>query len=67
MPIACETLGPLGSQAVAFISELGRRLALVSGDSRESSFLFQRFFVALQRFNGICFRGSFVTPPDTES
>jgi len=63
VPIACETLGPIGSKALAFLGELGRRITAVSGDPRESSFLFQRISVAIQRFNCVCFRGSFVTPP----
>lgn len=66
IPLAFETLGPLGSKAANFISELGRRLSLVSKDHREGSFLFQRISVAIQRFNGVCFRGSFVTPLDFE-
>src|SRR6201995_1154328 len=63
--IACETMGSLNSKALSFLSELGRRISAVSGDPRESSFLFQRISVAIQRFNGVCFKGSFVTPPDT--
>ena len=67
MPIAFETLGPIGVKASDFLSELGRRISLVTGDSREVSYLFQRVSVAIQRFNGVCFRGSFIAPPDTES
>jgi hypothetical protein len=66
VPVACETLGPLSSKARDFLSELGRRIALVTGDTREVSFLFQRVSVAIQRFNCICFKGSFIQP-DTES
>jgi hypothetical protein len=67
MPIACETLGPIGSKASEFLSDLGRRITAVTGDVRESSFLFQRISVAIQRFNCICFKGSFIASPDTES
>ena len=67
VPIACETLGPISPRAVDFLSDLGRRISSVTGDAREGSFLFQRISVALQRFNCVCFRGSFVIPPDTES
>ena len=67
MPIALETLGPIGVKASDFLSELGRRISLVTGDPREISYLFQRVSVAIQRFNGVCFRGSFIAPPDTES
>jgi len=67
IPIAFETLGPIGVKATDFLSDLGRRISSVTGDPRESSFLFQRVSVAIQRFNGVCFRGSFINPPDSES
>jgi len=67
MPVACETLGPINSKGRDFLSELGRRMTAMTGDIRESSYLFQRISVAVQRFNCICFQGSFVTPPETES
>ena len=47
IPIACETMGPLNSKALSFLTELGRRISAVSGDSRESSFLFHRISVAI--------------------
>jgi len=40
VPIACETLGPMNSKGRDFVSELGRRITAVTGDSRESSYLF---------------------------
>jgi len=43
-PIAVETLGPINGSAVSFLSGLGRRIADVSGEFREGSFLFQRLF-----------------------
>ena len=67
IPIAFETLGPIGVKATDFLSDLGRRISSVTGDPRESSFLFQRVSVAIQRFNGVCFIGSFINPPDSES
>jgi len=66
IPIACETMGPFSSKALSFLTELGRRISVVSGDHRETSFLFQRISVAIQRFNCVCFKGTFTTPPDTE-
>jgi hypothetical protein len=67
MPLACETLGPFGNKAVDFLTELGRRITSVTGDPREGSYLFQRISIAIQRFNCVCFRGSFASEPDTES
>ena len=59
MPLAFETLGPINSKGIEFFTELGRRLSEVTGDSRETSFLFQRISIVIQRFNSICFHGSF--------
>ena len=51
IPIACETLGPINTKALSFLADLGRRIALVTGDPREGSFLFQRLSITVQRFN----------------
>ena len=37
------------------IIKLGRKLSTQSGDDRETSFLFQRLSVLIQRFNAILF------------
>ena len=66
-PIAFETLGVINSSAVALLDELGRRLSLVTDDTRERSFLYQRLPVTLQRFNAISFRGSFIHPSFPDS
>jgi hypothetical protein len=59
IPLAFETLGPINSKGISFLNELGRRLSAISGDSRETSHLYQRLSMAIQRFNSICFHGSF--------
>jgi len=41
------------------VGDLGRRIARLSGDDRESSFLFQRISVVMQRFNSILLLDSF--------
>ena len=53
VPIAMESFGP-------FLSELGRRISVVTGDMRETTFLFQRLSIAIQRFNCILFKSSFI-------
>jgi len=40
-PIAVESHGPINRDALKFLSELGRRLAEMTGNVRASSFLFQ--------------------------
>ena len=57
-PVAIETIDPLNASALNFLSEVGRRLTL-SGDSRETSFLFQRLSMLIQRFNSALIMDSF--------
>ena len=40
-PVAVESLGPINASGRVFLSKLGRKLAVQSGDDREISFLFQ--------------------------
>lgn len=61
LPLAFETLGPMNEEAFLFFGCLGRRLSGISGDNRESSFLFQRLSIAIQRFNSVLFRDSFLS------
>src|SRR6218665_1339445 len=58
VPIAVETLGPINSEGLAFITELGRRLSNASGDTREARFLFQSLSVTVQRYNAVAFQGT---------
>jgi hypothetical protein len=51
--IAFETFGRINHVGTDFISSLGQRLALITDDPRESSFLFRRLIFAVQRFNGV--------------
>ena len=41
-PIAMETLGPIKDCAGDFLSTMGRKISLQSGNDREASFLYQR-------------------------
>ena len=61
IPLAFETLGPINSSALSFLSSLGRRTSQATTDNRETAFLFQRLSVLIQRFNAVCFRNSFKT------
>ena len=67
VPISFETMGPISKQAINFLKELGKRISAVTRDEREGAFLFQRLSITLQRFNNVCFRGSFITPEDYSS
>jgi hypothetical protein len=57
IPITVEINGPLNSEAVVFLSELGRRLSTISDQPRETSFIFQRLSVIIQHFNATAFCG----------
>jgi len=59
VPIAFETLGPINTAGSEFIDEIGRRCIAITGDLREKAFLWQRLSMALQRYNAVCFRGTF--------
>ena len=67
IPLAFETFGPINSKGAEFLSELGHRISTCTGDAHENAFLFQWLSVAIQRFNGIAFEGSFIHTTDTDS
>ncbi|HSN23902.1 MAG TPA: reverse transcriptase domain-containing protein, partial [Methylomicrobium sp.] len=58
-PLAFETLGPINRAGHEFLSELGHRISTVTDDPRETSFLYQRIAVSVQKFNAICFAYAF--------
>ena len=66
VPVAIETLGPICSRGLSFLVDISNRLAAISGDARDTSFLFQRVSVLIQRSNQIAFRGTFINGIDTE-
>ena len=55
-------MGPINARGQAFLADLGRLLSQISGDARETSFLFQRLSVTIQRFNAVAFHSTFVLP-----
>ena len=65
VPLAFETLGPINTSGLLFIAELGRCLSRITGDPRETCYLFQRIAIIIQRFNAIAFLGTFA-PPDLD-
>jgi len=59
-PIAIENLGALSISAMEFLNALCRRISSVSGEDRESEFLFfQRISVNIQRINSVLLHDSF--------
>jgi len=51
VPRSIKNPGVFSSTTPNFISELGRRLCVHTGDARETSYLFQRISIMLQLFN----------------
>ena len=52
-PIAIETAGTWDDMAIELVQEIGRRI--ITQDTRETVFLFQRLSIALQRGNAVSF------------
>jgi len=53
-----KNLGVPSASARQLLSDLGRRLTDISGESRETSYLFQRCSVLVQRFNAVLLHDS---------
>jgi len=58
-PVAIETVGSWSQQAIELVQEIGRCTTVITEDSRETTFLFQRLSMALQRGNVVSFIGTF--------
>ena len=58
--IAVESLGPVNTSGRDFLSKLGLKLSTQSAEDRETSFLFQRLSVLIQRFNAILLHDTFM-------
>jgi len=54
-----NTAGTWNQVAVELVQEIGRRSTLVTEDSRETVFLYQRLSIALQRGNAVSFLSTF--------
>ena len=67
VPVAAETMGAINKDGVDFLSDLGRRITQSTDDHRESSFLFQRLSMLIQRYNTVTVLGTFAhTTPEDE-
>src|SRR6218665_1715167 len=66
-PVAIETLGPLDPSACDFINQIGSRMSAITGDRRETAFLFQRLSMDIQRFNLVAFLGTFPSAIEDEA
>jgi len=62
-PVVVESLGTVEEATSSFLSELGHRISVLSGDNRETSFLFQRISVVVQQFNYVLLQEFFCRQP----
>ena len=58
-PMVIETAGSWHHQAVELVKEIGRRTTNITGDERETSYLFQQMSIALQRGIAVSFQSTF--------
>lgn len=61
VPLAFETMGCWGSEALTFVKELGRRLQERGNDARSGYYLMQRLSIAIQRGNATSVMGTFAS------
>ena len=45
---------------------MAHRLTSVTGDSRETMYLFQLISLAVQRYNSVAFKGTFLIPTELD-
>ena len=57
-PIAIETLGVFNASARQLLADLGKRISINTGEATETSYLFQRISVLVQRFHAVLLHGS---------
>jgi len=60
-PFAVETAGAWHEMTIELTQEIGRRIITVTEDTRETTFLFQRLSIALQRGNAVSFQNTMIT------
>ena len=65
-PFAVETLGVFNASARHLLDDLGMRISLNSGEARETSYLYQRISVLVQRFNAVLLHDSLPVADSTD-
>jgi len=60
-PFVIETAGTWHEMAIELAQEIGSRITTITEDTRETTFLFQRLSMALQRGNAVSFHNTMVT------
>jgi len=55
-----KNLGSFDLSTSSFLSDLDSKIRISSGEDKETSFLFQRISVLIQRFNSVLLHDSFI-------
>jgi len=61
-----KTLGVFNASARHLLADLGRRISINTGEARETSYLFQRISVLVQRFNPVLLHDSLPAADSTD-
>ena len=61
IPVAIETDRPWNVEVIELIQEIGRRITLINGESRETEYLFQRISIVIQKGNHLVDQSTFQT------
>jgi len=64
--VAVETLAVFNASAGVLLDDLGRSITSSSGKARETSFLYQRVSVLIQRYNAVLLRDSLPSTARTD-
>ena len=59
-------MGVFNASAIRLLNDLDRRISSISGDIRETSHLYQRVSVLVQRFNAVLLHDSLPVPDSTD-
>ena len=62
VPVAIETSCAWCPQSAEFIEDLERRITTITNESLETTYLYQRMSVTIQRGNAVAFRKHFPEP-----
>jgi len=61
-----ETLGVFDASAEHLLADLRRRISINTGEARETSYLFQRISVSVQRLNAVLLHDSLLAADCTD-
>ena len=64
IPVAIETGGPWNVEEIELIQEIGMRITLINGATRETEYLFQRISIAIRKGNHLAYQSISQTEPN---